>query len=176
MRRRHEGAAGGAGHVEVEGEVLQDVLLGLAVRRPAVEQLAVRGIARDGHDVGAELQKRGQQPVAALPALGDGLLHQPHGLVHVAKIAADGVRHLGHGLGAAGLGALHHGAAVAVQEQGYAADEYDRHRAHDHGHEYAGYAQLRAGRSVPHAPSPALPESSLRRMALGDSPQYFLKQ
>ena len=113
----------GSGHVgslrverlsQVKGEILVDVLLWLSAGRPAVQQGSLGGIAGDSHHVGAELQKCGQQFIPVALMLQHGLLDQSHGLVHVLQIVAHRVGYLGNCLGAAGAGALNHGAAVAV--------------------------------------------------------------
>ena len=110
----HVGALGGLGFLQIKGEVLEDVVLGFPVGGPALEQLAVVGIAGHRHHVGAELQKGGQQLIPALVGLRHGLLHQFHGLTHIGQVVGDGGGHLRHGLHTGGAGVLYHGLLVAV--------------------------------------------------------------
>ena len=176
MGGRHIGGVGGLGQLQVKGEVFKDVLPGLPAQSPAVQQLAVLGIAGDRHNLRAELQKGGQQLVPAVRALRHGLFDQLHGLRHIFQIIAHRGGYLGHRLGAAGAGILNHGTAVAVEKEHDTAAENDGHHTHYHGHQDGGGTQPGPGGVFFHRTSPAFSCSSLRRRALGDSPQYFLKQ
>ena len=175
MGRGHIGAAGKAGPLQVKGQILEYLLPGLPVQAPAVQQLSRIGVTGHRHHVGPEQEERGEHPVPVVRVLQHGMLHHGHGLIHALEVVAHGIGHLGYRLSGAGAGALDHGAAVAVEKEDDAAAQDHRHHPHYHGHQNGGDAQACAGDPL-HWTSPAFSSPSLRRMVLGDSPQYFLKQ
>ena len=177
MGCHHIGRLSGPGLLQIKREILVDGLPGLPPQGPAVQQRSVGGVAGHRHHVRPEIQKGGEQLIPAIRTFQHGLLHQLHGLVHIPQIVGHCSGYLGHRLAAAGAGILHHSVPITVQKQQDAAAEDDCHHSHHHGHQNGGDPQAFPGRAAPfHASSPSLSCSSLRRMALGDSPQYFLKQ
>ena len=176
MGRCHVGCTGLSGPLQVKGEVLNDLLSRLPFQGPAVQQHTGRGVACDRHHIRPECKKCLPRSVSFVRVLPHGALYQVHRLFHVPQIIAHRVRDLGHCLRAAGARILNRGAAVMIQKQQDTAAQNDRHHPHHHGHQNGGRAQTRLGKAAFQDRSPAFSRSRRRRMALGDSPQYFLKQ
>ena len=150
----------------VKGQIGDDVFPRGVLGAPAVQQLASGIVGGDGGDFGAYFQKRLQKIIPLAGRLVHGVGQQRHGVIHLLHVVAHRVRHLTDRLRAAGAGGQDGGGAVPVNEQ--------RHRGHQRSRrdDGDGPQQQRCQARTLHWLSPTF----WRRSALGDTPQYFLKQ
>ena len=150
----------------VKGQVGDDVFPRGVPGAPAMQQLAFGIVGGDGGDLGAYFQKRLQKIVPLAGRLIHGVGQQRHGVIHLLHVVAHRVRHLTDRLRAAGAGGLDGGGAVPVDEQRHCGHQRPRRDDGD------GAQQQPCQAWTFHWLSPAF----WRRSALGDAPQYFLKQ